>query len=64
MTGAGAVDVMRPFVWLATIAFLVGFFSYLALGHPTPAQAHAGDGARAAATSGPASKDWNLPKHI
>ena len=64
MTDAGVTDVMRPFVWLATIAFLVGFLSYLVLGHATPAQAQAEDTARPAATSGPASKDWNLPKHI
>jgi hypothetical protein len=62
MTGASATDVVKPFAWLAAIAFLVGFFSYLALGHPTPAQAE--DTARAAAVSGPSSDDWNLPKRI
>jgi hypothetical protein len=59
---SGTLDVVRPFAWLAVIAFLVGFVSYLALGHPTPAQAD--DSARAAAASGPSSDEWNLPKHI
>lgn len=64
MTDAGAIDLVRPFAWLATIAFLVGFFSYLVVGRPTPAQAQADEAARPAAASGPASKDWNLPKQI
>jgi len=54
---------LRPFVWLALAAFLVGFASYLVLG----------DHARAAApparayvpvASAPASDEWNLPKRI
>ena len=64
MTKAGAIDVVRPFAWLAAIAFLVGFVSYLALGQPRLAPAQADDAARPAAASGPSSKDWNLPKHI
>lgn len=64
MTDAGAIDVVRPFAWLAVIAFLVGFVSYLVLGQPRHAQAQAEDAARPAAASGPSSKDWNLPKHI
>jgi len=64
MTDAGVTEVMRPLLWLAAIAFLVGFFSYLALGHPTTAQAETEDAARPAAASAPSSKDWNLPKQI
>jgi hypothetical protein len=64
MTDTGAIDLVRPFAWLAAIAFLVGFFAYLAVGYPTPAQAQDDDMARASAASGPSSKDWNLPKQI
>jgi hypothetical protein len=65
MSAIGALDVMKPFAWLAAIAFLVGFCSYLMLGHPS----HAGSreeayAAPAATVSGPASDEWNLPKHI
>jgi hypothetical protein len=55
-------DVLRPFAWLAAVAFLVGFVSYLALGHPSAAVAD--DRPQPAAVSGPSSDDWNLPKHI
>jgi hypothetical protein len=62
MTQFGALDVLRPFAWLALVAFLVGVVSYLALGQPS--QAFAQERAHAALVSGPASDDWNLPKHI
>jgi hypothetical protein len=60
----GALDVLKPFAWLAAIAFLVGFCSYLVLGHPSPAIAQEGAYAAPSAVSGPASDDWNLPKRI
>lgn len=63
MQDSGAFDVVRPFAWLAAIAFLVGFVSYLALGRPSPAMADV-PAAHAALVSGPASAEWNLPKHI
>lgn len=60
MTAAFAF--LRPFAILAAIAFVAGFFGYLAIGQPTRAVAQVD--MRAAATSGPASEDWNLPHHI
>jgi len=60
----GALSFLKPFAWLAAIAFVSGFFGYLALARPTTAVAHVDVQAAAAATSGPASAEWNLPKHI
>jgi hypothetical protein len=53
---------LRPFALLAAIAFMAGFVGYLALGQPSQAMAQIT--AQPAATSGPASADWNLPHHI
>lgn len=61
MTGAFAF--LKPFAWLAAVAFVSGFLGYLALGHPGTAVASASD-LQAAVASGPASAEWNLPKHI
>jgi hypothetical protein len=59
---SGAFAFLRPFALLAAIAFVAGFFGYLALGHPSRAVAEIT--AQPALTSGPASEDWNLPHHI
>jgi hypothetical protein len=56
------LEIARPFAWLAAVAFLVGFVSYLALGHP--ANALAKDRLETVAASGPSSDEWNLPKKI
>lgn len=61
MTGVFAL--LKPFAWLAAVAFVSGFLGYIALGHPGTAMASAND-LQASVTSGPASSDWNLPKHI
>ena len=53
---------LKPFALVAAIAFVAGFFGYLAVGGPSRAMAQ--DDLQPAATSGPASADWNLPKHI
>jgi hypothetical protein len=58
----GALAFLKPFAWLAAVAFLTGFLGYMALGHPGMAMARPGDLQPIA--SGPASEDWNLPKHI
>ena len=58
MTGAAAT--LKPFVWLALFAFLVGFFGYLAA---MPA-GHASARPEPELASGPASAAWNLPRHI
>ena len=55
-------EIARPFAWLAALAFLVGFVSYVALGHPATAVAK--DRPEAIASSGPSSAEWNLPKKI
>ena len=59
-------DLFRPFLWLAAIAFLVGFVSTLAFGGGATAVAAAQghQNAHPAVVSGPASEDWNLPKRI
>lgn len=57
----GAFEILRSLSLIAMIAFAVGLASYLALGAPAVAGP---DGHGAAIASGPASDDWNLPKHI
>lgn len=59
---SGALAFIRPFAILAALAFVAGFFGYLALGGASPAAADVGVHAEIA--SGPASAEWNLPKHI
>jgi hypothetical protein len=54
--------IARPFLWLAALAFLIGFLGYLALGHPNISVAHSR--AQPVAVSGPSSAEWNMPKHI
>ena len=56
-------ELLRPFLWVATFAFLTGFAGYFALGG---ASALAADHqhAESALVSGPASDEWNLPKEI
>ena len=58
-----ALDLARPYLWLALIAFVVGFLSYLAVGGPPPAFAQE-PAAYEAPVSAPVSDDWNLPKQI
>jgi hypothetical protein len=60
---SGAFAFLKPFVVLAALAFVAGFFGYLSLGQPDRAIAQI-QVQPAAATSGPASDDWNLPHHI
>jgi hypothetical protein len=59
---SGALAFLRPFALLAAIAFVAGFFGYLAVGQPSRAVAQIA--AQPALASGPASEDWNLPHHI
>lgn len=62
----GALDLVRPFAWLAVIAFLVGFVSYLALGEPATArvQGELQPVAYEAVASGPVSADWNVARQL
>jgi hypothetical protein len=55
-----AFDILKPFMFLAAIAFAVGFFCYLALAPSGPPR----DRIWPTAVSGPSSDDWNLIKHI
>lgn len=58
-----ALDLAKPYLWLALIAFVVGFASYLAVGGPPPAFA-AEAPVYEAPVSAPVSDDWNLPRQI
>lgn len=59
----GAFELLRSLSLIAMIALAVGLAGYLALGEP--AAAVAGPGVQVPSiASGPASDDWNLPKHI
>jgi hypothetical protein len=56
------LDLVRPVVRLGAITFVIGFVGYVAIVHPKAAVAPAASQVDSA--SGPASDDWNLPKHI
>ena len=56
------LDLVRPVVRLGAIASVIGFVGYLAIFHPRPTVTPTASQLDAA--SGPASDDWNLPKHI
>jgi hypothetical protein len=62
MTGV-VVAFVRSLTLIAVVAFVAGFAGYLALGRPSAAAAQP-DLRPSAVSSGPASDDWNLPKHI
>ena len=69
MTGSSAFEILKPFAWLASASFMVGFVSYLALGPSSHALAREEVHAPIPAvsdmmTSGPASEDWNFKKKI
>lgn len=63
MPTSAAFDVLKPFAWLAAIAFLVGFASYFVLGPPAHTVAQQPE-AWSATVSGPSSDEWNIIKHI
>ena len=56
-------EVFKPYLWLATVAFLVGFVSYLVLGQ-APAAVAAAEPTWTAPVSAPVSAEWNVPKRI
>jgi hypothetical protein len=57
-------EALKPYLWLAAIAFVVGFMSYLAIGSARPAGAHETVDIPAAAIAAPMSDEWNVPKRI
>ena len=56
-------ELVRPFLLLAAVAFMIGFVGCLVFAGPT-ASARAHPTVEPAVISGPASDDWNLPKRI
>jgi hypothetical protein len=68
MQGSSAFQILKPFAWLASASFMVGFVSYLALGPSSHALAREEPRAPIPAVSdvasGPASQDWNFEKKI
>ena len=62
MSATGWVEALRPYLWLALTAFLVGFLSYLAFGAAQPSVNS--QPPFAPRVSAPAADDWNVPKHI
>ena len=55
-------EALMPWLWLATVAFLTGFVSYLALGAPAAAEPRRE--LVPSVASAPISDAWNLPKRI
>jgi hypothetical protein len=56
-------ELVRPFLWLAAAAFMIGFVSCLVFAGPT-ASAQSHPNVQPAVISGPSSAQWNLPKRI
>lgn len=59
---ASVAQAVRPYLWLALLAFLVGFLSYAAIGGAhAPVRSEPQFSPR---VSAPTTEDWNFPKHI
>lgn len=60
------MDVLKPYLLLACVAFTVGFVGYWALGRVVAAPAVAAEADWRAPISAPAPDPahWNFPKHI
>lgn len=54
---------VRPFAWLAMLAFLVGFIGYLAVSAPVVATVYDAP-PEAARISGPVSAEWNIERRV
>jgi hypothetical protein len=57
-------EVMKPYLWLAAIAFFVGFISYVTLGAQSATPAFQDETSWQAQVSAPTSDEWNVPKRI
>ena len=64
MTATATFKIFSPVIWLAAVAFMVGFVGYLAFGGATELRASNHPASPAELVSGPASGDWNFPKEI
>lgn len=62
----GAFALLKSLSLIAAVGFVLGVAGYLALGQPEAAvaRAEAAPMISSGISSGPASDDWNLPKHI
>ena len=58
----GAFVLIRPYAWLALCAFVLGFAGCLALTWPAAPSSVVQAGP--SMVSGPADRDWDLPKRI
>jgi hypothetical protein len=56
-------DMLKPFLWMALAAFLVGFCSYFLFNEPSQFAAEQAE-PWSASVSGPSSDEWNVVKHI
>ena len=54
---------VRPFAWLAALAFLLGFIGYLAVSVPVVATVY-DDRPEPARVSGPVSDEWNIERRV
>lgn len=61
--GATPYEIMRPFAWLAVLAFVIGFMGQVILGQ-AGAPAKAAHVSLEQTVSFPASDDWNPPHHL
>lgn len=55
---------VRPFAWLAALAFLLGFIGYLAVSAPVVATVYDQRAAEPARVSGPVSDEWNIERRV
>ena len=55
---------VRPFAWLAALAFLVGFIGYLAVSVPVVATVYDERPMEPARVSGPVSDEWNIERRV
>lgn len=55
---------IRPFAWLATLAFLLGFIGYLAVSAPVVATVYDDRPVEPSRVSGPVSDEWNIERRV
>ena len=64
MSATTTFKLFSPVIWLAALAFMVGFVGYLAFGGAAAVLTGDPQASPAELVSGPASGDWNIPKQI
>ena len=63
MPDSAPFELIRPFLLLAALAFMIGFVSCLVFSGPV-ASAQTQSNVQPAVIAGPVSEDWNVPKRI